>query len=168
LTIADSVLCLYQEQDVKSSQRKEAITMKKTITILASLAFVLAFALVYANEGWTMSDDMSAKLVGDHDSLIDTLDPSNVPGNIDAESGVVREAVVFTAMTKDWEFTDKDGFLAYIDPSNVPGNIDAETGVVKDAIAFNERGAGALGKAAGGMREPETLLDYIAPPSIPQ
>jgi hypothetical protein len=135
-------------------KRKEVTQMKKTISILTIIGFVLAFGIAYAERA---------------DSLINTLDPSKVPGFVELETGSVTLAEpipVFTARgaAAGGMSREPDTFLNYIDPSGVAGYVDPETGAANaESKAFLVRGS-----AAGGIgMEHDTFLHYIDPSKGP-
>jgi hypothetical protein len=126
--------------------RKEVTNMKKMISILTVMGFVLAFGTAYAAT----------------DSLINILDPSTVPGYTDIETGVALPApaplFVERGSAAGGMNSEPDTFLNYIDPSKVIGFVDPETGVLNATPkAFMVRGS-----AAGGIgMEHDTLPNYI-------
>ncbi len=127
--------------------------MKKLIAIVTITGFVLAFGTAYA----------------EFDSLINTLDPSSVPGYVDPETGAAtlpapQALFIDRGSAAGGMSTAPDTFMNYINPSRVPGYVDPETGVVSTGpTAFKE----FRGSAAGGARiEPDTFLNYIDPSRI--
>jgi hypothetical protein len=128
--------------------RKEVTTMKKTISILTIMGFVLAFGIAYAERA---------------DSLIYTLDPSKVPGFVELETGAVTLAEPMPVFIPGGSAAggmggERDTFLNYIDPSGVAGYVDPESGSANAGPkAFLVRGS-----AAGGTgMEHDTFLNYI-------
>ena len=123
--------------------------MKKLFAFLAALAFVLAIGAASALAG---------------DSLINTLDPSKVPGYVELETGSVTLAepvatFIARGSAAGGMSKEPDTFLNDIDPSRTPGYVEPETGAVAGigSKAFAVRGA-----AAGGMgMEHDTFLNYI-------
>jgi hypothetical protein len=134
---------------------KKVTKMKKMISLLTIMGFVVAFG--------TVSAEFSRA-----DSLINALDPSKIPGYVDSETGAVTQPApeaLFTARgsAAGGMSCEPDTFLNYIDPSTVPGYVNRETGAVNTgAKAFKT--FTARGSAAGGMSmEPDTFLNYIVP-----
>ncbi len=125
--------------------------MKKILSMVAVVGFVLAFGMAYA------------------DSLLDTLDPSKVPGYVELETGAVtlpasHPFIMERGSAAGGISMEPDTFLNYIDPSGLRGYIDRETGVVNGGhVIFTARGS-----AAGGIgMEPDTFLNYIDPSRLP-
>jgi hypothetical protein len=128
----------------------EVTKMKKLISFLTIMGFVLAFGTAYGSEA---------------DSLINTLDPSKVPGFVELETGSValpaaKAQFTTRASAAGGMSGEPDTFLNYIDPSRLPGYVNLETGTGNAGPrAFMERGS-----AAGGKRmEPDTTVPgYIS------
>jgi hypothetical protein len=139
---------------------KEVTIMKKIISILTIMGFVLAFGTAYAWIG------------GDAGSLVNTLDPSKVPGYVDSETGAATlqaSAPLFMerGSAAGGINMGADTFVNYIDPSRVPGYVDSETGAANIEVrTFREFKAG--GSAAGGIgMGHDTLINLIDPSTVP-
>ena len=132
------MLTIQEESRYEAVKSKEVNKMKKLISFLTVMGFVLAFGTAYGSEA---------------DSLINTLDPSKVPGFVELETRAV------TLPASKAQFTvrgsaaggmsgEPDTFLNYIDPSKLPDYVNLETGTgYTGPRAFLVRGS-----AAGGMR----------------
>jgi hypothetical protein len=74
LTIIDAAI--YLNQVLPSPERKEAIDMKKILSLLTGLAFVLSFGLAFAadNAGETSGTDNTDKMIRDDDLSHSNLD----------------------------------------------------------------------------------------------
>jgi len=124
--------------EVVKSKSKEVNKMKKLISFLTVMGFVLTFGIAYGSEA---------------DSLINTLDPSKVPGYVELETGAVTLPAAKAQFTVQGSAAggmrgEPDTFLNYIDPSKLPGYVNIETGTGNAGPrAFLVRGS-----AAGGMR----------------
>src|SRR3990172_8647041 len=97
--------------------------MKKILSILTIMGFVLVFGTAYAAGGIGM----------EHDTFLNYIDPSSVPGYVSLETGAVTpEPKVFTARgsAPGGSGMEHDTFLNYIDPSSVPGYMNRESGAV--------------------------------------
>lgn len=131
--------------EVVKSKLKEVSKMKKLISFLTVMGFVLAFGTAYGSEAG---------------SLINTLDPSKVPGYVELETGAVTLPAAKAQFTVQGSAAggmrgEPDTFLNYIDPSRLPDYVNLETGTGNAAPkAFSTRGS-----AAGGLRmEPDTTV----------
>lgn len=115
--------------------------MKKTISMLTVMGFVLAMSAAYALAG---------------DSLINILDPSKVAGYVELETGSVTLAepapsFIERGSAAGGMMKEPDTFLTDIDPSGRDGL----------AKAFQLRGS-----AAGGMsRAHDTSLSIFGDPN---
>lgn len=123
--------------------------MKKFISMVAAVGFVLALGAAYSQA----------------DSLLDTLDPSKVPGFVELETGAAtlpasQPFIMERGSAAGGMSIEHDTFLNYIDPSRVAGYVDPETGAVSTGrVTFT-----AKGSAAGGIgMEHDTFLNYIVP-----
>lgn len=125
--------------------------MRTIKSILMIAGFVLAAGTAFA-----------AMAGSDPASLLNTLDPSKVPGYVDLETGVVtaepKVLISDRGSAAGGIGMERDTFLNYIDPSKVAGHVDLETGVV----SAGPKAFIAGGSAAGGMNmEHDTFLNYI-------
>jgi hypothetical protein len=142
-----AMLTIQQEpryEDLKSKS-KEVVKMKKLISFVTVMGFVLVFGTAYGSEAG---------------SLINTLDPSKVPGFVELETGAVTLLAAKAQFTVQGSAAggmrgEPDTFLNYIDPSRLPDYVNLETGTGNAAPkAFSTRGS-----AAGGLRmEPDTTV----------
>ena len=137
---------------------KEVTQMKKLISILTVMGFVLAFGTAYAEIGNAA------------DSLVNILDPSKVPGFVELETGAVTLAepgpiFIPRGSAAGGMGREADTFLNYIDPSKVAGYVEPETGAV---ISTGSKAFLVRGSAAGGTgMDPDTFVNYIDPSRLP-
>jgi len=141
------MLTIQQEtryEDLKSKS-KEVTKMKKLISFVTVMGFVLVFGTAYGSETG---------------SLINTLDPSKVPGYVELETGTVTLPAAKAQFTVQGSAAggmrgEADTFLNYIDPSKLPDYVNLETSTGNAGPkAFSTRGS-----AAGGLRmEPDTTV----------
>lgn len=129
--------------------------MKKLISILTVIGFVLAFGTAYAG-----ADKIAAG--SGYDSLFNALDPSTVPGHVNLESGIITQESAVLAprgSAAGGIGMERDSFLNYIDPSSVPGYVNPETGIVTpEPTSFTPRGS-----AAGGIgMDTDTFPENVA------
>jgi hypothetical protein len=123
--------------------------MKKLISFLTIMGFVLALGTAYGSDGG---------------SLMNTLDPSKIAGFVELETGSATLPAAKAQFTVRGSAAggvsgEPDTFLNYIDPSRLPGYVNLETGTGNAGPrAFMERGS-----AAGGMR----IEPYVDPSREP-
>jgi len=103
--------------------------MKNILTVLTAIGLVLALGTAY-----TAVADIDAH------SLINTLDPSKVPGYVEMETGAVTLAApgapfIERGSAAGGMSKTQDTFLNYIDPSKVAGFVEIETGEVRKGAA---------------------------------
>ena len=131
--------------------------MKNILTVLTAIGLVLALGTAY-----TAVADIDAH------SLINTLDPSKVPGYVEMETGAVTLAApgapfIERGSAAGGMSKTQDTFLNYIDPSKVAGFVELETGAISTGPAAFKAG----GSAAGGISKGhDTFLNYIDPSRV--
>ena len=96
--------------------------MKKIMLLLSVIGLVLVFGLSFAEEGMTKTRGP----MGDPDSLINFLDPSNAPvATVPLHRGLLgltEEGLPGAGGSAAGDMSENpDSLIHYLDPSNVPG-----------------------------------------------